>query len=159
MILTPKDTRRFWSHVDKSPGHGPQGQCWIWTGANRGNGYGCIKIAGKLFSTHRLSLILVEGDRPGLVACHECDHRPCVRPDHLFWGTSADNMRDCAAKGRLAIRAGEEAPSAKLDAARVALIRSMARDGFGCRELGRRFAVDDATIRKIVSRQTWRHVA
>jgi HNH endonuclease len=32
--------------------------------------------------------------------CHTCDHKPCVRPDHLFLGTHSDNMQDAIRKGR-----------------------------------------------------------
>ena len=45
----------------------------------------------------------------GLFVCHQCDVKLCVRPDHFFLGTQADNMADFAAKRAVAGRlvAGE----------------------------------------------------
>ncbi len=37
----------------------------------------------------------------GFWVLHHCDNRRCIRPAHLYLGTNADNMRDCAARGRL----------------------------------------------------------
>lgn len=32
--------------------------------------------------------------------CHACNNKGCSNPDHLYWGTSADNVRDAHECGR-----------------------------------------------------------
>jgi len=82
---------RFWNKVKKSDG------CWEWMGATS-RGYG---VFGKNYLTHRLSYTLAYGEIPdGLLVCHHCDNRRCVRPDHLFIGTHHDNTQDMVRKGR-----------------------------------------------------------
>jgi hypothetical protein len=113
---------KFWSKVDKTPGLGPQGTCWIWTGLVGSSGYGefcwrakkaewgLSKKYGKLL-THRLSYSLANGPIPdSLIICHSCDVPSCVNPAHLRPGTHQDNAQDRVDRKRQ--RKGESAPNA-----------------------------------------------
>lgn len=79
--------------------------CWIWLGAqNREGGYGVVRRDKKLRYCHRFAWELAYGPIPdGAYVLHRCDRPLCVRPDHLFLGTQAENIADARAKGRLAI--------------------------------------------------------
>lgn len=73
--------------------------CWIWQGKQLKNGYGFLAGAGLV---HRLAFRLAYGPIPKkLHVCHRCDIKLCVNPEHLFLGTSGDNLRDASKKGRL----------------------------------------------------------
>lgn len=89
---------RFWRYVQKGDG------CWLWIGAKLTTGYGVLNIGRKegVAAAHRLSWAIHFGViPPGKFVCHHCDVRACVRPDHLFLGTSQDNVSDMVRKGRL----------------------------------------------------------
>jgi hypothetical protein len=98
---------RFWAQVQKSDG------CWVWSGRSFKQGYGRFRVYGtgpkrkgggtrKDVQTHRFVWEITRGVIPdGLLVCHHCDNPPCVRPDHLFIGTSHDNVLDAYQKGRM----------------------------------------------------------
>lgn len=95
------EASRFLSHVVLIPG-----SCWLWAGATTSDGYGLSKGPApehhRVLAHRRSYGLFVEPIPPGLCVLHECDEPLCVKPDHLFTGTNADNTRDCIAKGRSA---------------------------------------------------------
>lgn len=89
---------------------------------------------------------------------HRCDNPPCVNPAHLFLGTDLDNARDRDAKGRRA--AGELHGSAKLTAETVRAIRALHTEGAATmRGMARRYGINRSTIKQVILRQTWKHIA
>lgn len=97
--LSPSDSTRFWQKVDKTPGLGKNGDCWLWTSQLR-NGYGLFRFQGKPVSAHRLSYSLKNDLDETLQVCHSCDTPACVRPEHLFQGTAKVNGDDKHMKDR-----------------------------------------------------------
>lgn len=152
----PALVKRFWSKVDKSNVDG----CWTWIGgyAERGD-YGALYVKNKRFKAHRFSFALHHGTIPdGLDVCHHCDNKACVRPDHLFAGTHADNMRDMAEKGRKNAPFGIRCHSAKLNPERVVEIRGKHASGASIHSLSREFGVARPMIKRIVTRKAWKQV-
>ncbi len=103
---TPEE--RFWEKVDKNgplPNHCPEiGNCWEWIGA-LSHGYGSFAISRKDYENgginraHIYSYVLASGAIPtGMIICHKCDNRKCVRPDHLWPDTHHGNNLDMANK-------------------------------------------------------------
>lgn len=160
----PPFPERFWTHVDKS------NDCWEWRAGKMATGYGSCRYNGSTQTTHRVAWQLTYGPIPaGMFVCHHCDNRICVRPDHLFLGTHADNMRDMAKKGRnYRAICTPERPShnrgsghglSKLTEPDVAEIRRLYASGhYLQREIAERFGVNPGTVSGIVGRRSWRHV-
>lgn len=103
--LSPLQIERFWAKVDRTASG-----CWMWMGAksrppNGTHWYGVYSVTisyrrRKSFKAHRFSHMITKGDPGNLDVLHHCDTPLCVRPDHLYAGTPADNARDMRARGR-----------------------------------------------------------
>lgn len=143
MILTPEQTKRFWSQVDRK---GIK-ECWLWQGALYGDmGYGRIRINYKSYPAHRISYLLIFGEMPNpdLDTCHSCDTPACVNPYHISECTRRQNMQQAALRGRINTQ--------KLRIEDVLAIRaSPVKQSL----LAKRFGVTEPTISKIKSRKTW----
>ena len=132
----------------------PTSGCWLWTGW-MANGYGVLRINGKMVRAHRLSFELHHGKiPPGEDVCHKCDTPTCVNPDHLFAGSRKINMQDCVAKNRIA--KGSRHGRAKLTEDDVRFIINSNKKGV---ELATMFDVHPPMISRIRTRKNWRHVA
>jgi hypothetical protein len=72
--------------------------CIEWNGSRLKSGYGRFNNQ----RAHRLIFEQVYGPIPkNMLVCHSCDNPPCVNPEHLFLGTSKDNIQDSIRKGRI----------------------------------------------------------
>lgn len=91
---------RFWEKVDRSGG--PEA-CWPWLGASRDGRYGNFRVDNEtVVRAHIYSCEQEHGPPPNPddVVLHSCNNPPCCNPDHLSWGTQAQNVADMIAKGR-----------------------------------------------------------
>lgn len=184
-MVRASDADRFWKLVDVSGG---ADDCWNWQGSIGTNGYGKISIRSRDFNTHRVAWELTHGPIPSeLCVLHRCDNRRCVRPSHLWLGTSSENTADRHAKGRDArgeshgsrthperllrgdrhparlhperLARGERQHLAKLTVEMVVEIRSMLARGERGRDIARRFGVSEYCISDLRRGKTWRHVS
>jgi hypothetical protein len=135
---------------------GAEDGCWEWTAGKSDAGYGQIKIDGRMKGAHRLSYELHCGPIPnGVQILHRCDNPGCVRPQHLFLGTHAENMADKAAKGRQT--RGSTNGWAKLTEKEVTAIR--AARGRSKLDLAGQFGVSRRQISNILAGKLWKHIA
>lgn len=146
--------QRFWSHVRKGTG------CWEWTAATRTGGYGAAHKKGRSISTHRRSWELAYGRIPaGMWVLHRCDNRLCVRPDHLYLGTPADNTADMRARGRAT---GPEVPArgtrngrARLTPEHVLEMRARHAAGETVTGLARSFGISYGGAHSAINGENW----
>ncbi|WP_107327480.1 HNH endonuclease [Agrobacterium pusense] len=152
----PSKAERFWSKVDRAPGHGRNGDCWPWQGAMLPDGYGHFRDGDKVRPAHVVSYELENGPLPeGMNGLHSCDYRRCVNPSHIFAGTHQDNMSDMVAKGRANAPKGVDHHDVKLTEDEVRAIRA---DGRKQRDIAADYGVSQSAIMMIKTRRNWRHL-
>ena len=90
----PKE--RFMARVRKTE------DCWLFGRSQNSQRYGLYQPGrgASPIPAHRASHLLFIGPIPdGLVVCHRCNTPQCVRPEHLYAGTLAENHRDSVVAG------------------------------------------------------------
>ena len=141
---------KFWPRVNRDVGHGPNGDCWLWTGGKAHYGHGQFSFGNRKMYAHRYSYETHKGSADGMDVCHTCDFPSCVNPDHLFLGTHAENMADRDAKKRQAW--GVRASSAKLTEDQVRAIRKDTRLN---REIAAEYGISQPNVSNIKNRKKW----
>lgn len=74
--------------------------CWLWTGGTHDKGYGRFHLGfdedGRRVTaySHRIAFEHWVGmPPPGYIVDHECNHKLCCNPSHLWPQTNKDNLR------------------------------------------------------------------
>ena len=137
--------------------------CWHWMKHVANTGYGQIYNPedGKLYSTHRVAMIIYAGMNPesDKLVCHKCPTRNCFNPDHLYLGDYHDNAVDKVKAGNGSFNYGSNSGRTKLIDQNVIQIRQMF-DSKECSipELANMYSLGLSTVRSIVRRKTWKHL-
>jgi DNA invertase Pin-like site-specific DNA recombinase len=126
--------------------------CINWRGSKFGNGYGRKWIDGKTVLVHRLVLeSKITGFlESGYFACHTCDNRSCINPEHLVAGSAAENTEQMMGRDRKTPR-GKSIPGAsKLSIEQLREIQTKYLSGTIKNHLAKEYGVKHETITKIL---------
>lgn len=97
LVLTEEDKAKLWANtIDQADG------CKTWVGGHDAEGYGYLRIQGKVRSAHRMALLAggIALQR-GMDVAHTCAIATCVNPLHLKLETRSDNMKNRKTRERL----------------------------------------------------------
>lgn len=149
---------RLWEKIDKRG----KDDCWLWTAGTDSQGYGDIRIDGRVhgkrISAHRavymFSHDLTIEQIPEVIR-HKCDIPRCCNPRHLLPGTHQDNVRDRVERNRSAI--AEQNGRSKLTVPQVREIKR--RPGESITQLALEYGVSPRAIDLIRKGKNWKSVS
>lgn len=129
--------------------------CLEWQ-LSKDEGYAKWRVNQKKITVSRLVCELIYGKpEDGWLALHSCDNPPCLNPDHLRWGTMADNNQDKIDRARLK---GERHPRAKYTNAQILEVKKMIASGASTIEVCEQFGMSKETYFGIKSGRDWQNV-
>ena len=111
------------------------------------DGYPRTEYEGKRQPIGRVVLLWSSGACEGRVMRHLCHNKRCINPEHLRWGTPADNSRDSV----LVDGQGGGRYGFKLTHADVVRMRGLSHVGCKNADLARWFEVKPNTVSMIVA--------
>jgi len=133
-------TQEWWlerSTLDPATG------CWLWNGAKRRDGSGCLWFDGGNRHAYLVSWVARNGPIPdGLFVVRKCSAGACVNPDHLVTQASRPVIRRFT----------------KVSADTVQNIRCMSEAGYGVSEIVRVTGASRSNVYMILSRKSWKDV-
>jgi hypothetical protein len=164
---------RMWSAWKRKGGNGGDawmmvvGDRWREIGTSLSRGYPTICIPSQIaegrgvtrkLDVHRLVCEAFHGPAPhGMEVAHLDGVRHHNAPSNLQWCTHRDNMEQSRDHGTMPM--GERHGMSRLRAADIVEIRQLHAAGASLAALGRKYGVRYQSIRRIVRREHWRHVA
>lgn len=129
--------------------------CWEWARASR-RGYGVFNWCGKPRELHRFMFCLTQPKTLSNLdlVCHTCDHKRCIRPDHLYLGDCATNNEDRRLKERAVT-----SRAYKLTEREVKRIIELGQAGIlSNRLISKMFNVTHSNVADILKRRTWKYL-
>jgi hypothetical protein len=95
--------------------------------------------------------------KAGFGACHTCNNRQCINPEHLYEGSPLDNTGDSVnVRTHRVFPKGEDNPKSRLTEDAVRYIRNNLEESN--RTLSRKYGVTTTTIKDVKTGHTWRQV-
>lgn len=116
--------------------------CHEWQSTLHRDGYGKFWFEGKQIQAHRMAYKLFVGNIEDKWVLHKCDNRKCVNPEHLFLGTSQDNISDMDMKGRRGTKA-------KLTEAQAQEIKNLLSERYSQEYVATLYGIDQTTVSRI----------
>lgn len=145
---------RFRALVDA----GGRDRCWPWKASCK-QGYGRFKISSyEIVIASRFALVLATREEHlHLHALHSCDNPTCCNPNHLRWGTAAENMADMRERNRARSGAqdGLNNGACKLRPGDLETIIYRFRRGLNNKQISADLPVDHALISRIRTGRSW----
>ena len=138
-----------------------QGNCIICTShSSRSNSYPSMSRGNRRMSVARHIIFKKHGEQPyEVVSRHTCDNRLCINPDHILFGSRADNVQDMISRGRARHPAGISLPFSKLTEEQVLEIYRLACIGeMSQRLIAVKFKTFKSTVSRIKNKKMWQHL-
>ena len=122
--------------------------CIEWQAGLARGGYGKFRLPNKTTTAHRFAFETFVSPIPtGMHVLHRCDNRKCINIEHLFLGTTQDNIADMDIKQRRKTRA-------ILTADEVCVVQQMLRDKHSQQSIANIFNVSQSVISRIKLNKT-----
>lgn len=142
-----------------APPHGLAVPCLRLSG-KAGDGRAYVLVGKAHVPAARLAYETWVGPIPaGQNVLHHCDVGDCIEPTHLYTGDQQRNMADKIERGRDRSPLGEDNGRARLTEDAVRSIRRRRTDGETMTSIASDLGVSTSTVKAVVDRRTWAHVA